>query len=99
MVKRKVTMHVVVLPKHSIFLSLSLGAKSSQGLAPCLYALVSVFVCTDKACSWESREAWGPHLLRFHLRETGIRDEGCQILYAAPPGVKARSQACPFRLA
>src|SRR5712692_7690611 len=62
------------------------------------YALVSVFVCTDKACSWESREAWGLHLLRFHLRETGVRDEGCQILHAAPPGVKSRSLTLAFLL-
>src|SRR5260370_25277238 len=71
---------------------------SSQGLAPRLYALVSVFVCTDKACSWESREAWGLHLLRFHLRETGVLDEGCQLLPPAPPGAKSRSLALAFLL-
>ena len=32
-----------------------------------LKMLSEAFVCPDKACSWESREAWGPHLLRFHL--------------------------------
>src|SRR6266478_1635643 len=57
---------------------------------------VLAFVCPDKACSWESREAWGPHLLYFHLIETGVLDHGSQILYAAPPGVKARSLASPF---
>src|SRR5260370_20695350 len=71
---------------------------SSQGLAPRLYALVSVFVCMDKACSWESREAWGLHLLRFHLRETVVRDAGCQILHSAPPGVKSRSLTLAFLL-
>ena len=92
-------MHVVVLLKHRVFLSLSRGAKSIQGLAPRLYALVSVFVCTDKACSWESRESWEPHLLRFQLFETGVLGEGSQILHAAPPGVKARSPALAFLLA
>ncbi len=57
---------------------------------------VLAFVCPDKACSWESREAWGPHLLHFQLIETGVLDHGSQILYAAPPGVKARSLASPF---
>ena len=54
---------------------------------------VLAFVCTDYACSWESREAWGPHLLRFQMVETGFRDSGSQIVHAAPPGVKARSLA------
>ena len=60
---------------------------------------VLAFVCPDKACSWESREAWGPHLLRFQLLETGFFDEGSQILHAAPPGVKSRSLALAFLLA
>src|SRR6266581_4007154 len=53
----------------------------------------------DYACSWKSREAWGLHLLRFQIFETGVRDHGSQILYAAPPGVKARSPALAFLLA
>src|SRR5713226_3988468 len=52
---------------------------------------ILAFVCPDKACTWESREARRPHLLRFYLRETGLLDEDSQILRAAPPGVKARS--------
>src|SRR5205809_7569148 len=71
----------------------TLRAKSSQGLAPRLYGLASAFVCTDKACSWESREAWGLHFLRFQMFETSVRDYGSQILHAAPPGVKSRSPA------
>src|SRR5712692_5029076 len=61
--------------------------------------IVSAFVCPDKACSWESREAWGPHLLRFHPLETGVRDQGDQILDAAPPGVKARRSTLAVLLA
>ena len=60
---------------------------------------VLAFVCTDDACSWESREAWEPHLLRFQIFETGVRDHGSQILHAAPPGVKARSLARSVLLA
>src|SRR6266700_828353 len=88
----------MALLKHRIFLAFSLRAKSSQSLAPRLYALVSAFVCTDKANSWESREAWGLHLLRFHLLETSVRDDGSQILYAAPSGMKARSLTRSFLL-
>ena len=47
-------------------------------------------MCADKACSWERREAWGLHLLRFHLRETGLLDESNQILKAAPHAIVAR---------
>src|SRR6266568_347958 len=53
----------------------------------------------DYACSWKSREAWGLHLLRFQIFETGVRDHGSQILYAAPSGVKSRSPALAFLLA
>jgi hypothetical protein len=60
---------------------------------------VLAFVGQDYACSWESREAWEPHLLRFHPLEAGVRDQGDQILDTAPPGVKARSQARSFLLA
>src|SRR5260370_32896398 len=60
---------------------------------------VLAFVCTDDACSWESREAWEPHLLRFKIFETGVRDHGSQLLHAAPPGVKSRSLARSFLLA
>src|SRR5258708_10741265 len=63
------------------------------------YALVSAFVCTDYACPWESREAWGLHLLYFQMFKTSLLDEGCQILHAASPSVKARSLACSFLLA
>ena len=57
------------------------------------------FARADKACSWESREAWGLHLLRFHLGETSVRDQGSQFLQAAPPGMKARRLAPAILLA
>ena len=60
---------------------------------------VLAFVRPDKACSWEGREAWEPHLLRFQMFETGVLDEGSQILHAAPPGVKSRSLTLAFLLA
>ncbi len=53
------------------FSELSIYIQSGSRL-PRLYALVSAFVCTDKACPWESREAWGPHLLGFRLVETSL---------------------------
>src|SRR5262249_10852048 len=60
---------------------------------------LSVFVCPDKACSWESRESWRPHLLRFYWCETSVRDQGNQFVQAAASGVKARSLAHSFLLA
>jgi len=59
---------------------------------------ILAFVCTDKADSRESREAWGLHLLRFHLLETSVRDDGSQIWYAAPSSMKARSLTRSFLL-
>src|SRR5215208_308590 len=59
---------------------------------------VLAFVCPDKACSWESRESWEVHLLHFHLWETGVLYEGCQILNATSPSVKSRSLALAFLL-
>src|SRR6266568_5636155 len=56
-------------------------------------------VCTDDARSWESREACGPHLLRFQLGEPGVRDQGSQVVQAASPGVKARRLARSVLLA
>jgi hypothetical protein len=76
------------------------GSAGTQGLRFLFdRPFVSAFVSTDYARSWESREAWGPHLLRFQMFETCVRDQGSQILHAAPPGVKARSPALAFLLA
>jgi hypothetical protein len=58
-----------------------------------LWTILLAFVCSDDTCSWESREAWWPQLLRFQLVETGFLEEDSQIVHAAPPGRKARSPA------
>src|SRR5437667_12713162 len=55
--------------------------------------------CTDQGCSWECGKAWRLHLFRFHQLETGVLDEGDQVLYATPPSVKARSPTLAFLLA
>lgn len=56
------------------------------------------FVRQDDACSRESREAGGPQLLRFHLRESSFLDQSNQIVYVAPPGMKARCSTCSVLL-
>ena len=63
----------------------TLRAKSSQGLAPRLYGLASAFVCTDKACSWESREAWGLHFLRFQMFEPASETMAARSYMLLPP--------------
>src|SRR5258707_4751912 len=92
-----------VRERHRVSVCLSFSELStciqSGARLPRLYALVSAFVCTDYACPWESREAWGPHLLYFQMFETSLRDYVRQILHAASPGVKARRLACSFLLA
>src|SRR5215469_16880862 len=57
------------------------------------------FECPKEARSGEGGEAYRTHLLRFQLGETSSRDQGSQLLQAAPPGVKARSPAHSFLLA
>src|SRR6266545_6085675 len=87
MAQQGATMRGVVILSHRVFVSL------------CQRRTLSAFGCSDKACSRKRREAWGPHLLCFHLRETGVRDQGSQLVQAAAPSVKARRLARSVLLA
>src|SRR6266511_2281628 len=87
MAQQGATMRGVVILSHRVFVSL------------CKRRTLSAFGCSDKACYRKRREAWGPHLLCFHLRETGVRDQGSQFGQAAAPGVKARRLARSVLLA
>src|SRR6266487_2738742 len=59
--------------------------------SPSRLVCASAFVCTDKASSWESREASRSHLLCFYSLKAGVFDQSDQVGDAASPGVKARS--------
>ena len=81
-----------------VFNTLAGAATNAWTRHPCADVCISVFVCTDDACSWESREARGPQFLRCQLAETGFLEEGLQILDAAPSSMKACRLACSFLL-
>src|SRR5262249_39834700 len=65
---------------------------------PSTQKLQLAFVCMDYACIWKNREACGPHLLRFQMFETSVREHDSQIANATPPCMKARSLALAFLL-
>src|SRR5581483_5159932 len=91
--------HVLFFLRQKIVFLFSPHTKSCQALSPCLHVpILRASVCTDYACSWESGEAPGLHLLCFQITETCVRDEFCQILHAAPSSVKSRSLAHSFLL-
>src|SRR5215475_4119966 len=74
-------------------------ATGMAALLPGDRTVALTFMCRDEACPWEGRESCGPHLLCFHLHETGVLCDDSQIMQVAPPGVKARCPTLAFLLA
>lgn len=68
---------------------------AKHALSDCLLALARA----DKAHAWEGGESAGLHPLDLHLTETGVPDEGGQLLQVAPTSVKTRGLTLAFLLA